>query len=184
MSNLPERLRDLADLGDRALACDMPHDAELMREAADKIERLCGETKWFEARIRESALPPGGLDTLNYRRAPSGEGPQAAEWKDKPHRLVYDLCGEIERLRGLNQCVSCPTDQPDGPYNAILCRECAGGQTDEIERLREALGVIVSHQATIGGSFAILSATRRMAQDALDYQATTQQEKPRRISNE
>ncbi len=38
------------------------------------------------------------LDTREYRLAPSGEGPQAFNWNDKPHRLVYDLCAEIERL--------------------------------------------------------------------------------------
>lgn len=26
-----------------------------------------------------------------YYLAPSGEGPLASEWKNKPHRLVYDL---------------------------------------------------------------------------------------------
>jgi hypothetical protein len=36
--------------------------------------------------------------TFDYRRAISGEGPHAADWDDKPHRLVYDLCREIERL--------------------------------------------------------------------------------------
>ena len=34
----------------------------------------------------------------DYRMAPSGEGPLAAEWKDKPHRLIYDLCSEVDRL--------------------------------------------------------------------------------------
>ena len=38
------------------------------------------------------------IRTRDYRLAPSGEGPHADTWKDKPHRLVYDLCAEIERL--------------------------------------------------------------------------------------
>ena len=38
------------------------------------------------------------LDTQEYHLAPSGEGPHAATWEDKPHRLVYDLCGEIDHL--------------------------------------------------------------------------------------
>ena len=33
----------------------------------------------------------------DYRNAPSGIGPLAADWKDKPHRLVYDLCRRVER---------------------------------------------------------------------------------------
>lgn len=32
-----------------------------------------------------------------YRLAPSGEGPLADEWHDKPHRLVYDLCNALEQ---------------------------------------------------------------------------------------
>ena len=34
----------------------------------------------------------------DYRSALGGNGPIAAQWKDKPHRLVYDLCNEIDRL--------------------------------------------------------------------------------------
>lgn len=39
------------------------------------------------------------LDTAQYRSAISGEGPLAYTWTDKKHRLVYDLCGEVEALR-------------------------------------------------------------------------------------
>jgi hypothetical protein len=38
----------------------------------------------------------------DYRSLPNGDesfGGLAYEWKDKPHRIIYDLCGEIERLR-------------------------------------------------------------------------------------
>ena len=40
-----------------------------------------------------------GLNIDDYHIAPSNEGPLANTWKDKPHRLLYDLCGEVERLR-------------------------------------------------------------------------------------
>ena len=43
------------------------------------------------------------LLTEDYRNAPSGIGPQADEWEDKPHRLVYDLCKEVDRLRVRNR---------------------------------------------------------------------------------
>lgn len=36
--------------------------------------------------------------TYHLRRAPSGEGDWAYQWKDKPHRLIYDASREIERL--------------------------------------------------------------------------------------
>lgn len=36
--------------------------------------------------------------TYHLRRAPSGGGDFAYQWRNKPHRLVYDACREIERL--------------------------------------------------------------------------------------
>ena len=42
------------------------------------------------------------MNTQDYRLAPGGEGPQAATWADKPHRLIYDLCREVEWLRQRN----------------------------------------------------------------------------------
>ncbi len=38
-------------------------------------------------------------DVEDYRLAPSGEGPLADTWKDKPHRLIYDLVNEVKRLK-------------------------------------------------------------------------------------
>ena len=37
--------------------------------------------------------------TRDYRDAPSGIGPLADTWRDKPHRLIYALCNEIDWLR-------------------------------------------------------------------------------------
>lgn len=34
--------------------------------------------------------------TKQYRLAVEGIGPMAADWFDKPHRLVFDLCKYIE----------------------------------------------------------------------------------------
>jgi hypothetical protein len=39
--------------------------------------------------------------TFDLRRAVGGEGPRAYDWSDKPHRLLYDACREIERLTAL-----------------------------------------------------------------------------------
>ena len=36
--------------------------------------------------------------TYDCRAAIGGNGPLAYTWQDKPHRLVYDLCREIERI--------------------------------------------------------------------------------------
>lgn len=37
--------------------------------------------------------------TDDYRAAPAGDGPLATAWNDKPHRLVYDLCRDVDALR-------------------------------------------------------------------------------------
>ena len=39
--------------------------------------------------------------TYHLRRAVSSEGDYADEWDDKPHRLIYDACREIERLTAI-----------------------------------------------------------------------------------
>lgn len=41
-----------------------------------------------------------GHELLDYLDALSGVGPLAHDWRDKPHRLVYDLVAEVRRLRG------------------------------------------------------------------------------------
>jgi hypothetical protein len=46
---------------------------------------------------RDTGIPhlPTQL-TYECRMAVSGKGPRAYDWSDKPHRLIYDLCREIE----------------------------------------------------------------------------------------
>ena len=38
------------------------------------------------------------IDLEAIRNAPSGVGPLASGWRDKPHRLLYDLLAEVDRL--------------------------------------------------------------------------------------
>jgi hypothetical protein len=50
---------------------------------------------------RHSPRMREGATTDDYRTALNGEGnffSLGYEWADKPHRLVYDLCGEIDIL--------------------------------------------------------------------------------------
>jgi hypothetical protein len=53
-------------------------------------------------RFNREADRPEALNTDDYRIAPGNRGPQARTWKDKPHRLIYDLCEEVERVRAVN----------------------------------------------------------------------------------
>jgi hypothetical protein len=52
------------------------------------------------ARLQKDAGIPDLPTQLTYecRMAMSRKGPRAYDWEDKPQRLIYDLCREIERL--------------------------------------------------------------------------------------
>ena len=55
-------------------------------------------TAELEALKKDAGIPhlPTQL-TYEARLAISGEGPRAYDWSDKPHRIVFDLCREIEK---------------------------------------------------------------------------------------
>lgn len=80
----------------------------------DDVRLVMGELDAILA--REAEASPVLCESLgDYRSAPSGVGPLAAEWRDKPHRLVYDLCEEVQRLRELSVAAfvtACEKTQP------------------------------------------------------------------------
>ena len=51
--------------------------------------------------------------TFEARLAISGEGPRAYDWSDKSHRIVYDLCREIEKNAALLAMQLKPTMQDE-----------------------------------------------------------------------
>lgn len=74
----------------KKLAIDLQEDAENYR-----LRWLATEEEIKRIRAEQAK----GLNTSDYRVAPSGMGPHADTWADKPHRLIYDLCNEVDRLR-------------------------------------------------------------------------------------
>ena len=71
-------------------------------KAVEKIfERALNSTRQIIAKAENKDEPTQDdrLNTSEYREAPSGRGPHASEWIDKPHRLIYDLCNEVDKLR-------------------------------------------------------------------------------------
>lgn len=72
-------------------------------------------------------------DLDDYLNAPSGVGPLAWEWKDKPHRLLYDL------LRRIDTAVSLCNDSPAGSVME------AAAVTTWLDEIRSAL-TIGAHQ--------------------------------------
>jgi len=91
---------------------NVDHYRELRREAADKFARhndRAARIAVKRARQCWATLTPAerrfivqgdnalrGYTLDDFRNAPGGIGPLAAEWRDKPHRLVYDLCQRLE----------------------------------------------------------------------------------------
>lgn len=57
-------------------------------------------TDEMKAALKRAAQIPNTPTDLTYecRKAVSGRGPRAYDWTDKPHRLVFDLSREVERL--------------------------------------------------------------------------------------
>ena len=67
-----------------------------------------------------------GTTTDDYRNACSGEGEFGSlgyEWADKPHRLVYDLCGEVDLLQAALR------DLLPEPHGALLSGIVLGTKT-------------------------------------------------------
>jgi hypothetical protein len=64
-----------------------------------KSNRL--ELSTYDDRLREqfTEFARRPLNLNEYWSAPSGEGPLGAEWDNKPHRLLYDLIGEVVRIQ-------------------------------------------------------------------------------------
>lgn len=52
--------------------------------------------------------------TYECRLAISGEGERSYDWSDKPHRLVYDLCRQIEALTATASAEPVITDELRG----------------------------------------------------------------------
>ena len=74
----------------------------ILPRSMQHIDPDTGRVVVTDAVLDDSEIAPDQSEPLltdDYRNAPGGTGPQAATWKDKPHRLVYDLCREVESLR-------------------------------------------------------------------------------------
>lgn len=68
---------------------------EEKRDVYSSLTR-CSEAAKKE--IQMTTKPPVATSAYtleDYRNAPSGIGPLASEWQDKPHRLLYDLCNRL-----------------------------------------------------------------------------------------
>lgn len=73
---------------------------EQLQAVEEIFQRGLNSTRQIIAKAENAeVVEDDRLNTSEYREAPSGRGPHASEWLDKPHRLVYDLCKEVDKLR-------------------------------------------------------------------------------------
>lgn len=72
----------------------------------------------------------------DYRNAPSGVGPLASTWSDKPHRLLYDLCGRLEAAESKGFGCYCDLE-PGQPPDGCVLLEDNGCSCVYARRLRE-----------------------------------------------
>ncbi len=129
--------------------------------ASDRIKHLQLE---IDNHPRFRKPEPGEVNLYDYRAAIGGDGPYAATWKAKPHRLVYDLCGKVEHLQRIisgdphtpERCPLCePRSRP--PMHEALCEEVERLRTkyDELKAHRQGLYKeslsIIRHDTTIIG---------------------------------
>lgn len=80
---------------------------------------------------------PKVFDTKPFRDAVNGDGELAAQWKDKPHRLVYDLCKQIEEMHEEAQAMREVVKAFDAYMNA-LAEPFSMDSMDQIATARNA----------------------------------------------
>ena len=94
--------------------------ANTLRRWADEVEAASLPQGDVEGLMRCDIKPRALSDPLSdYHRAMS-EGPLHFTWKDKPHRLVYDLIAAV-RYYALAGRLAAPQPQPAGVPPASIC---------------------------------------------------------------
>lgn len=116
------------------LPCPTPKSGETA------LEPSAADLAWLK---QAAGLPnmPTPLTYL-YRISIGGDGPLTADWSDKPHRLVYDLCRHIEQLAAENVDAA-PASPESGPLG--LKMQSNPSSLSDIKRLiREAFDEALS----------------------------------------
>jgi len=75
--------------------------------------------------------------TYELRMGVAGEGARAYDWKDKPHRLVYDACREIEHQADRIRELEAERDEWKSASESILSDQAELGRIlqDRIDQL-------------------------------------------------
>lgn len=110
----PATVKAMAELAMSALASRQPQPVNEPGEWQEIGEGWQVHTLEEKQEVQRNAgIPHLPTDlTLEARLAVSGRGPRAFQWSDKKHRLVYDLCREIERIAAYLRAASIPKVEP------------------------------------------------------------------------
>lgn len=119
-----------------ALVAEIPGMQDHIDKLEERLKRKQDRIIELEAAALAKSSPNLSIDTQAYRLAPGGEGEHAATWQDKPHRLIYDLCGDIERLNSevdkleaiIRTCFAV-AEGPDGKYTMLHGQFCLEEET-------------------------------------------------------
>jgi hypothetical protein len=95
-SSLIERLLGYLLPGELEEVADSLEIAELAKPEDEEVQPMPTEPAPDSVPIRPRKL---SHEPEAYRQGVNGTGDLAYTWKDKPHRLVYDLVAEVVRLR-------------------------------------------------------------------------------------
>lgn len=105
---------EACDMDDVEFGCCKACGADQTEPPKPKIEKINGGMK---------------INPQTYRNALAGHGPEAINWADKKHRLVYDLCSALEELQpayaalvaerdALRDALEDIANDKDGPFTA------------------------------------------------------------------
>ena len=74
------------------------HEADHIEALQQQIRELQAENRSIRESLQDRRDRETNPDTRDYLLAMTGEGPQANNWADKPHRLVYDLINKVTAI--------------------------------------------------------------------------------------
>jgi hypothetical protein len=122
--------------------------------------------------------------TFEARNAVSREGPRSYDWEDKPHRLVYDLCREIERINADAQGASASAETSHDSRVFFVCQCCEEHAPENGVNCREDIGVMPDGTWLCDGCYSDCdkSAYGLIASDVDDFEFPRFEDLPRPVS--
>jgi hypothetical protein len=144
-------------------ACACPINGSHDHYIAQEVPRVDGASTVIAAMV---VVTGDGRTTADYRDSMAKGGPMWGAWKNKPHRLVYDLCCEIERREEERLAMLGEAEDPPLPPGFAACGRLAekyGGHVvvdpvggTHIDEVKALVPVQVPIAIVWNGTYAVL----------------------------